>query len=241
MTSNQDLTKKALLEGVIFASTHPMSVRALAELLETESSEIETMLGELEQEYAGEGHGMALLKVAGGYQFRTKENLKIIMAKLNAKKPPRLTQATLEVLSIIAYKEPIIRPEIERIRGVDCTGVLQTLLERELVEMRGRSNLPGNPVIYGTTPKFLEWFQIGKLSDLPPLSEVDALNKNFHQGADNLLGLLNRDDGFTSETMADMDETLKKVSSEIRDPVMPWEEVQPAGSEVAAETHPQQS
>jgi len=210
------LDLKALVEGVIFASQAPVSVTTLCDLLETEKALVQAQLDVLQEEYSNSTHGFSLVKVANGYQFRTKVELKALMARFYEKRPPRLTQPMLEVLSIIAYKQPIIRPEMERIRGVDCTAVIKTLLERELIEMRGRSELPGHPVVYGTTPKFLEWFQISSLADLPPLSEIEVLNKSFDEGSEQLLQLLNRDDGFTAENLQDMDETLHSVK--LRDP-----------------------
>ena len=119
----------------------------------------------------------------------------------------------MEVLSIISYKQPITRPEIEKIRGVDCTSILKTLLERELIEMRGRSDLPGHPVVYGTTPKFLEWFQINSLADLPPLSEMEVVNRGREEGMDQLLDTLTKDDGFQAESLNDMDQTLKSLAT----------------------------
>jgi SAM-dependent methyltransferase len=109
---------------------------------------------------------------------------------------------------------------------VDCTAVLQTLLERELIEMRGRSELPGHPVIYGTTQKFMEWFSINDLNDLPPLAEMEALNRGAEQGADNLLGLLTKDEGFVAESIQEIDDTLKGVSKfELVDPFEKKEEI----------------
>ncbi|MBN8555473.1 MAG: SMC-Scp complex subunit ScpB [Deltaproteobacteria bacterium] len=237
------ISNKAMIEGVIFANPHPVSEKLLADILEFPIEEVRALLEVIGAEYASDERGFELRHIAGGYQFRTKADLREPMAKFNEKKPPRLTQATLEVLSVIAYKQPITRPEVERIRGVDCTGVLKTLLERELIEMRGRSDLPGHPVVYGTTEKFLEWFQIDKLNDLPPLSEMEALNRGFDKGAENLLGLLNRDEGFVSESLSEMDETLKKVTKfEIVDPFAAAEAKDEATEEVivldATENHP---
>lgn len=208
-----------MVEGFIFACPHPVSEKTIGENLGLEIEEVRAFIQEIIRDYENEAHGFALMKVSGGYQFRTKPDLKEPMARFYEKKPPRLTQATLEVLSVVAYKQPIIRPEIERIRGVDCTAVLQTLLERELIEMRGRSDLPGHPVIYGTTQKFMEWFQINDLNDLPPLAEMEALNRGLEQGAENLLGMLNQDQGFVAESINEMDETLRSVARfEIQDP-----------------------
>lgn len=206
------LDHKALIEGVLFASQHPVSAQTLAEVLGVEKTEVETILAELEATYDSQSHGFHLKRIGGGFQFRTKVELKEVMAKFYEKKAPRLSQATLEVLSIIAYKQPVTRPEIERIRGVDCTGVLKTLLERSLIEMKGRSDLPGHPVVYATAPRFLEWFQIAALEDLPPLSEIEALNKaSASEGAENLMDLLNKDGGFKVEDIADIDGTLQSV------------------------------
>jgi segregation and condensation protein B len=207
------LDNKALIEGVLFASQHPVSAQTLAEVLGIEKADVETILAEIEAMYESVAHGFHLRKIGGGFQFRTKVELKEVMAKFYEKKAPRLSQATLEVLSIIAYKQPATRPEIEKIRGVDCTGVLKTLLERGLIEMKGRSDLPGHPVVYATAPRFLEWFQIPSLEDLPPLSEIEALNKaSVSEGADHLMDLLNRDGGFKPEDIEDIDGTLQNIS-----------------------------
>ncbi len=213
------ISKKGLIEGLVFASGHPVSKQSICHLLEIPEDEIAPLLEELKADYENETHGFSFNQVAGGYQFRTKTELKDIMARFYEKKPARLTQATLEVLAVIAYKQPITRPEIERIRGVDCTGILKTLLERELIEMRGRSDLPGHPVVYGTTPKFLEWFQVNSLTDLPPLSEMEALNRGAPAETEGLLQLLNRDDGFQAESLTEMDETIKAAGKvDIVDP-----------------------
>lgn len=207
-----ELTKKALIEGVLFGSPSPIKANVLAELLEIELEDLKNLIGELQEEYAQENRGLWLVMVAGGYQLRTKPELRPVMAKFFEKKPARLTQAMLETLAIVAYKQPVTRPEIDRIRGVDSSGALKTLLERELVEMRGRSETVGNPVLYGTTPKFLEWFQIGNLGDLPPLSEMEALQSIGEEGSEHLLNLLNQDEGFANADLNDLDESLLEVA-----------------------------
>jgi len=206
------ISLRGRIEGLLFASHQPLKVDTIAELLNIENSQIQKVIKELQEAYSSKDHGFELIKVAGGFQFRTQKELKELMSRLYERKPPRISQANLEVLAVIGYKQPITRPEIEKIRGVDCTGVLKTLLERELIEMKGRTEGPGNPVIYATTDKFLEWFQITALEELPPLSEIEALNVVTNEGAENLLGLLNRDDGFQPEGVAEMDQTLKDVS-----------------------------
>lgn len=215
------ISKKGLVEGLIFASTHSIGRKTLSDTLEIPIEELDPILEEIRLHYENEDHGFYLASIAGGFQFRTRSELKETMAKFYEKKPPRLTQATLEVLSVIAYKQPITRPEVEKIRGVDCTGILKTLLERELIEMKGRSDLPGHPVVYATSPKFLEWFQINQLSDLPPLSEMEALNRGREELGENLLQFMTRDDGFQAESLTDVDETLKQAAR--ADPVLEFD------------------
>lgn len=238
------ISKRGMIEGLLFASPQPVAKKTLIELFELASDEVDALVEQIKSTLEHEDHGFQLIDVAGGYQLRTKNELKEIMARFYEKKPPRLTQAALEVLSIISYKQPITRPEIEKIRGVDCTSLLKTLLERELIEMRGRAELPGNPVIYGTTPKFLEWFQINKLEDLPPLSEIEVLNRGREEGLDHLLDSLTKDDGFANESLSEMDDTLKSLTpSKIEDVVaasMATDSSQPStGSNAATENLPE--
>ncbi len=212
-----ELSKTALIEGILFATGTPISVSQLCELLQMEEEEVKNALGELQTEYAGEKRGFWLVRVAGGYQLRTKPKLKQIMAQFYEKKPPRLSQPMLEVLSIVAYKQPVTRPLIDKIRGVDSTAPLKTLLDRGLVEMKGRSESVGNPVLYGTTQKFLEWFQIESLSALPPLSEIEILRQaSSGPEGEELLEMLTRDDGFVSEDLRELDTTLLDVARQQR-------------------------
>jgi len=216
-SEDTQLTAKALVEGVLFGSGQPISADQLADILELTLDEIKNILGELQEEYAGGTRGFWLVRVAGGYQLRTKPFLKEAMAKFFEKKPPRLTQPMLEVLSIVAYKQPTTRPLIDKIRGVDSTAPLKALLDRTLVEMRGRSEAVGQPVLYGTTQKFLEWFQIDSLEALPPLSEIEILRAaNPSPEGDELLNMLQRDDGFVSEDLRELDTTLLDVARQQR-------------------------
>jgi segregation and condensation protein B len=113
-----------------------------------------------------------LVEVAGGYQFRTKPSWAGWVSRLKKVKAVKLSQAALETLAIVAYRQPIIRPAIEEIRGVDSGSVLHTLLEKGLIKMMGRKDLPGRPIVYGTTKTFLELFSLNTLSDLPSLKEI---------------------------------------------------------------------
>jgi segregation and condensation protein B len=113
--------------------------------------------------------------VAGGFQFRTRPEYSQWVKKLIAPKPTRLSKAALETLAIIAYKQPIIRSEIEHIRGVDSGGVLRMLLEKNLIRVMGRKEIPGRPLIYGTTRHFLEVFELKNLKDLPTPKEIEEM------------------------------------------------------------------
>jgi segregation and condensation protein B len=219
------MEKKGLLEGILFALGQPISLESLSEVLDWDREEVQTLMNELAEDLKQNHRGIDLKKVAGGYQLRTKPELKELMARFFEKRPPRLTQAMLEVLSIIAYKQPTTRPEIDKIRGVDSSGALKTLLERALIEMRGRSEGVGNPVLYATTPRFLEWFQIGSLGDLPPLSEMEALNTSADEASENLLHLLNKDEGFAAEDLRSVDDTLHELSKHQRDLMSEVDEV----------------
>jgi len=121
----------------------------------------------LQADYDSRKGGFYLAEVAGGYQFRTRPEYTVWIRRLVAPKPVRLSKAALETLAIIAYKQPIIRSDVEHIRGVDCGGVLRQLLERKLIRVLGRKEIAGRPLIYATTRKFLETFELRDLKDLP--------------------------------------------------------------------------
>ena len=168
-----ELNVRPILESLLFASDVPLRLEALVEMLPEFSREtilrgIEEILGDS----AKETKGVELVEVAGGYQFRTKPYWAEWVGRLRRMKTVRLSQSALETLAIIAYRQPIIRPEIEQVRGVDSGWVIRSLMEKGLVKMMGRKDLPGRPIIYGTTKAFLELFGLKAVSDLPALKEV---------------------------------------------------------------------
>ncbi|MBI4209423.1 MAG: SMC-Scp complex subunit ScpB [Deltaproteobacteria bacterium] len=165
---------KPLIEAILFASDQPVTLDLLRTIVpEIESARIQKAIEELQAEFSG--HGIALCEVAGGYQFRTCPEHAEWVKKLFELRPARLTRAALEALSIIAYRQPVTRVEIEAIRGVDSGGVLQTLLERSLIEAVGKKEAPGQPILYGTTKIFMEHFHLRDLSELPPLQKIEEL------------------------------------------------------------------
>jgi segregation and condensation protein B len=121
------------------------------------------------------GRSFTLKEVANGYQFRSRSAYGAYIMKMLQRSPNRLSKASMETLAIIAYKQPILRQEVERLRGVDVGGILRALLEKDLIRVMGRKNLPGRPLIYGTTKKFLEVFDLKDLESLPKLKEFNAL------------------------------------------------------------------
>jgi len=171
--------KTTILEALIFASEVPLTPDRAAEIMpDTEKKEIVTLLEELVRQYEVRGGGICLAEVAGGYQFRTRQDLAPWIRKLKAARPAMLSPAALETLAVVAYRQPLVKSEIDRIRGVDASGALKGLLEKKLVRIVGRKDVPGKPIIYGTTKKFLEVFNLKDLSELPTLRELKDLQNN---------------------------------------------------------------
>jgi segregation and condensation protein B len=166
---------KSVIESLLFVADAPLSLQRLSAVLEgVERKEIASAARDLQAEYEASGRGFRLAEVAGGYQMRScRENAEWVR-KLQRGKPARMTRATLETLSIVAYRQPITRAEVEDVRGVDSGGVLSSLLERRLIRIVGRKDMVGRPFLYGTTAEFLEMFNLKDLADLPTLKEVEA-------------------------------------------------------------------
>jgi len=166
---------RSILESLLFAAGDPLPLGKLVQLLPGyEKRDIVHTLAELADEYARDERGFRLQQIAGGYQLRTsRANAEFVKALL-AQRPVRLTRASLETLAVIAYRQPVTRPEIEAIRGVDVDAVLTTLLERRLIRVLGRKDVVGRPLLYGTTPEFLETFGLKDLASLPTLAELGS-------------------------------------------------------------------
>src|SRR5437899_4717196 len=173
---------KAILESLLFAAGEPVGLTQLANALDNVPREaIRTALSEMAADYAAGTRGIILEGIAGGYQLRTPKEHAFYVRRLLAAKPPRLSRPLLETVAIIAYRQPITRPEIEQLRGVDSGGVLDTLLERSLIKIAGRKEAPGRPIIYGTTPEFLETFGLKDLEGLPDLKEFREIERAVEQ------------------------------------------------------------
>ena len=167
---------KAALEALLFATNHPLSMEAAAEALNASADEVQKGLEALDREYAGEDRGIRLAELAGGWQILTRPELGAYVEKMLAgRRRTRLSRAGLEALAAVAYHQPITRGEIDAIRGVDSSGALRTLLERDLVTVKGRSDRVGRPLLYVTTPEFLEYFGLRSVADLPDLEDFASL------------------------------------------------------------------
>jgi segregation and condensation protein B len=163
---------KLILEALLFSSDKPLTVKDFHLCIpDAEVSDIKSALKILEHDYEVLDRSFTLKEVAEGYQFRSRSEYGAYILKLFQTTPNRLSRAAMETLAIIAYKQPILRHEIERLRGVDVGGILKTLLEKGLITVMGRKELPGRPLIYGTTKRFLEVFDLRDISSLPKLKE----------------------------------------------------------------------
>ena len=173
---------KLIVESLLFASDEPLSARDIHSYLsDVNISDIKSALKVLKYEYEAFGRSFGLREVAKGYQFRSRSEYGSHILKMLQRSPNRLSRAAMETLAIIAYKQPIIRHEIERLRGVDVGGILRNLLEKNLIRIMGRKDLPGRPLIYGTTKKFLEIFDLQDIESLPKLKEIKAFGTEEYE------------------------------------------------------------
>ncbi len=166
----------SVVEALLFASDTPLTVDRIKDVLgETDRKEVVQALAGLKQEYEEKKCGFQLFEVAGGFQLRTRPDLAHWIKKLRGLKPSMLSPAALETLAVVAYRQPVVKADIDRIRGVDVSGTLKGLLEKRLVRMVGRKDVPGKPIMYGTTKRFLEVFNLKDLAELPTLRELKEL------------------------------------------------------------------
>jgi segregation and condensation protein B len=167
---------KSIVEGLIFAQPEPVSIETLkAVIVDSSTDEIRSVIDELAHEYEQRNRGFVLAQVAGGYQFRSLPSVAPWILEMKKVKPSRLSRAALEVLTIIAYNQPVTRGGIEQIRGVESGATVRNLIERDLVTVVGRKDVPGRPLLYGTSKRFLEVFGLPDLASLPPLPEAESI------------------------------------------------------------------
>jgi segregation and condensation protein B len=164
---------KTVLECLLFVTNRPLPIDELCEITGESKEEVERNLDEIQQDLVASGSALQVARIAEGVQFATREGFGYWVKKLFREQTTfRLSQSAMEILSIIAYKQPLTRAEIEEIRGVEVIGVLETLLERKLVKVAGRKETVGRPLLYATTHEFLRHFNLWKISDLPSLEDL---------------------------------------------------------------------
>jgi segregation and condensation protein B len=168
---------RAVVEALLFAAEKPLDLETLRDVTQMEESLLKESIEALRQRHSAGASGAVLVEVAGRWQLRTDPQLGPYVRRMLQVKPMRLTRAALETLAIIAYRQPVTRPEMEDLRGVDCGAVTKALLERKLVRILGKKDEPGRPLLYGTTKEFLELFNLRDLTQLPTLREFQELSE----------------------------------------------------------------
>ena len=168
--------KDRIIEALLFASPEPLTQKKLSYIFDNDIPDLKLSVERLNSFYRNNNQSIEIINVAGGYQLKTKEEFSIFIKKLfNNNFQNSISQAALESLSIIAYKQPVSTLLIESIRGVDCSGVIKTLLKKSLIQIKGREDGPGRALLYITSKEFLISFGIDKLSDLPKLKEINEI------------------------------------------------------------------
>lgn len=166
----------SLLECLLFVAAEPLPPRRAAELLELDEPAAYAALEALRHDYERRGGGLQVVRVAGGYQLRTRAEYAAIISRFLQPEPQKLSRQAVETVAVIAYRQPITQPEIDGLRGVSSSGVLKTLLDRGLIREAGRKETPGRPILYATTPEFLKHFGLADLADLPRLEETAGVS-----------------------------------------------------------------
>ncbi|MBQ8532497.1 MAG: SMC-Scp complex subunit ScpB [Clostridia bacterium] len=177
------MNKKELIsafEAVLFASGEPMSIERFSQVFEISPDEVIEVMDALSQKLIKNSNGFELVRLENMYQLATKKEYALYIKKaFDIRRRTPLSPAALEVLAVVAYNQPVTKSFIEQVRGVDCSGVVTTLIEKGLLEERGRLELPGKPLLYGTTKNFLRSFSISDLSELPPLPKNEQENTDI--------------------------------------------------------------
>ncbi len=167
----------ALVEALLFASSEPLTLQRLSEISHIEEDKVLSAIGEIEARLQSSGSGFELIRVASAFQFRSRPIFAPYIRILRSGKPRRLSNAALETLAVVAYRQPVIKSDIEKIRGVDVTPTLKTLLERSLIKIVGHQATVGQPALYGTTDQFLSLFGLNSLSELPTLRDIKEFER----------------------------------------------------------------
>ena len=174
------INNEQIIEALIFASDSPLSGKKIREIVPEISSDkqVKKIIEEIDEKYEKQNSPFKIIELAGGFQIVTRDIYATWISQLyKTRSRAKLTRKGLETLASIAYKQPVTKQEVEHIRGVNADGVIRTLIERNLITVKGREKAPGNPLLYGTTDYFLEYFGLADISHLPKLKEIDELLK----------------------------------------------------------------
>lgn len=176
---NEDriLELSRIVEAVLMTSAVPISAEKLKNVIDnSQVKEIKSAISFLNEFYDSTKRSFHILEVAGGYQIYTRPQYADMVSKLDRTREPRLTQSALETLAVVAYRQPVTKAEIEKIRGVSCDSPVKTLMERDLIHVTGRADSPGKPALYSTTKEFLRFFQMNSTEDLPSMEIIQSEN-----------------------------------------------------------------
>jgi len=164
------------IEALVFASDTPLTILELCELTGSGEDSVEQALQRIEDSFREQQHALTIVEVAGGYRLATEVEFGPVLSQLfEGQKPGKLSRAALETLAVVAYSQPCTRTAIDAVRGVNCDSAIRTLLEREMIRISGRKETPGRPLLYSTTPVFLEYFGLADLDHLPRMEEITEL------------------------------------------------------------------
>ena len=208
---------KNIIESLLFVAEEPLTIDRLKKIIPgVETKELREALEELAADYETRQGGFFLNQVAGGYQIRTRPEYMEWIKRLLQPKPSRLSKAALETLAIIAYKQPVIRSDVEHIRGVDCGGVLRVLFERKFIRVLGRKEIPGRPLSYATTRRFLEVFDLKSLKDLPTPKEIEEFGSSLSENMTETANEDQQEPEISTETDGEETETaVETLESEL--------------------------
>lgn len=231
---------KNIIESLLFVSEEPLSVEKIKVIIESaDNKEIRSALRELSDDYLSRAGGFYLCEVAGGYQLRSQPAYHEYIKRLLQPSPQRLSRAALETLAVVAYRQPVIRSDIEHIRGVDCGSMLRQLMERKLLRVLGRKEIPGRPLIYATTKTFLELFELKDLSELPTPAEIEEMGAVFNPEPTDVTADPHHEPGPTNGEEPQMvDEQTAQMDAGETDPQPSEPDVAPTPEEVADDVSP---
>ena len=209
----------ALIEALIFMSDKPITLKKICSYIgdEIDIGQVQEVIAELQQEYQSKRHGISLMEIAGGFQFRTKQDYSEYLKKFCRTTSLVLSPTAMEVLAVIAYRGPIAKSDIDKIRGVDSSYIVRNLMEKGLVRISGKSAGPGRSSCYQTTQRFLEMFNLTDISDLPLEHELEEMAKEGVGEISDIKTLSHAGDSFYSDELEELDrlgEEIKKISAD---------------------------